>query len=141
MFTLFFSNIFFCFQSFATLSDSLESMVKRVRFNREQWIRLAEEGSHKFDDTLETTVTKLNNQDTSRESISSPSSAISSSSPDNHHEELKFSSDTDDKNLLLPSSQNERIRTPEENPIVGVLGNDRTKAIVNRRENKHSHDI
>lgn len=116
-------------------------MVKRVKFNREQWIRLAEEGSSKPDDNLESTVTKLNNQDTSRESISSPSSAISSSSPDNHHEELKFSSDTDDKNLFLPSSQNERIRTPEENPIVGVLGNDRTKTIVNRRENKHSHDI
>ncbi|XP_077284097.1 dual 3',5'-cyclic-AMP and -GMP phosphodiesterase 11-like isoform X3 [Arctopsyche grandis] len=130
------------YESFAHLSQNLEPMVQRVRFNRQQWIRLSDEGSRKPELEAIQDSSALNNEDTSRESISSPSSVVSSSSPPNvPSEDIKYSSEIDDKTSLSPPNHTERMRTPEENPIVGVVGNDRTISIVTRRENKHSHDI
>lgn len=129
------------YESFAVLSTSLEPMVERVRYNRKQWIRLSDEGASKSEsesDVRQELSPKKNDEFVT----SSPSSAISSPTSETHQDELKFPSDVNDKTpmSLSPSNQADRIRTPEENPIVGIVVNDRNVTTVNRRD-KSNHDI
>lgn len=117
-------------------------MVERVRYNRKQWIRLSDEGTSKSESESEVQQESLSVKKDDDFATSNPSSVISSPTSETHQDELKFPSDVSDKTPLTPSPSNQvdRLRTPEENPIVGIVVNDRNVAIVNRRD-KSNHDI
>lgn len=122
------------------LSSSLDPMVERVRVNREHWIQLANEGSKPEEAEME----KESPQGTLRSEVApatdrpcdglSSLSSVGSSSPDTHQEDMKYVNDSDSDRLRLSGTQ--------ENPIVGIVGNDRSApiAVPNRRDHNLNHD-
>lgn len=123
------------------LSSSLDPMVERVRVNREHWIQLANEGSKPEEAEMEKESPQgmlrsevIPATDPPCDGLSSLSS-LGSSSPDTHQEDMKYVNDSDSSDRL-------RLLETQENPIVGIVGNDRSApiAVPNRRDHKLNHD-